>query len=225
MSEYSEDEMLMLSGIQHFAFCRRQWALIHLFGEWRDNALTIEGQWLHRNADDSSKTRIRGGIIEVHSVAVASARLGLRGFCDVVELLPCGEGGVQWRGFDGNFSIMPVEYKRGTEKFGLEDELQLCAQAMCLEEANNARIDCGAIYYGKNRRRSRVIFSEELRGKVESASREMHEIYRTPAVQPAAYSKKCGQCSMFEICRPREELKSGKLDLYLNSLCGNEKAS
>lgn len=217
--------MLMLSGIQHFAFCRRQWALIHLFGEWRDNALTFEGQWLHRNADDSSKTRIRDGIVEVHRVAVASFRLGLRGFCDVVELLPCGENGVKWQGFDGMFKIVPVEYKRGVEKFGIEDILQLCAQAMCLEEANNARIDCGAIYYGKSRHRSRVFFSEALRERVEKTSREMHKIYENPTVQHAAYSKRCEQCSMYETCRPREELKNGKVDLYLNSLCGNEKTS
>lgn len=225
MIEYREDEMLMLSGIQHFAFCRRQWALIHLFGEWRDNALTFEGQWLHKNVDDLSKTRIREGIIEVHSVAVASARLGLRGFCDVVELLPCDAGGAEWPGFDGRFKIQPIEYKRGTEKFGLEDELQLCAQAMCLEEANKARIDCGAIYYGKNRRRSHVVFSGELRGKVEETSKIMHEIYDNPVTQPAVYSKKCEKCSMFEICRPRDEFKSEKLDLYLNLLFFNEKTS
>lgn len=225
MRIYSEDEMLMLSGIQHFAFCRRQWVLGHMFGIWADNSLTIEGSWLHRNADDPSKTRMRDGIMEVRGIRVSSKFLGLYGVCDVVELfrLPAESGGVECPPFDGIFGLNPVEYKRGTAKVSDCDIIQLCAQAICLEEANQTQILSGDIYYGRNRRRLRVDFDAQLRRKTFETAAEMHRIFETEEPTKAQYSKKCLACSLLEQCDPKSEKQSAKK--YLKAMLENEETS
>ena len=215
--EYSEDDMLMLSGIQHFAFCKRQWALAYIYQMWSDNSLTLEGSYLHRNADNPLKNRRRGDIAELHALPVASKSLGLYGVCDVVELSPSSDG-VAVGDFDGLWNIRPVEYKRGVEKIDICDEVQLCAQAICLEELFNTKIPSGDIFYGKRARRSEVVFSDELRKSAYDLSAQMHEVFRADKAVSAEYSKKCRSCSLIDICIPKAEKRINSVSKYLEKL-------
>lgn len=204
--EYSPEEWLPLSGIQHFVFCRRQWALIHVERQWQENALTVEGRLLHGRVDDPFFTEKRKGIIIARSVPVASPVLGLQGVCDVVEFTavesnPSMEG-VHLPTRDGRYLPAPVEYKRGREKHDHCDEAQLCAQAMCLEDMLAVSIPFGYLYYGQTRHRVPVEISGELRDIVRKASREMHDYFGrayTPRVKP---SRACRSCSLADLCLP-----------------------
>ena len=129
---YSEDEYLMLSGIQHFCFCRRQWALIHLEQQWAENIRTVDGEIFHKNAHDKERHETRENQIIVRGMPVSSATLGISGECDVVEFHR-SETGVSIHGKVGTYDIIPIEYKRGEAKKEDCDRLQLAAQAMCLE--------------------------------------------------------------------------------------------
>ena len=215
--DYSEDDMLMLSGIQHFAFCKRQWALIHVFQAWSENSLTLEGAHLHRNADDPLKSRRRGENAQLNGARVSSKSLGLYGVCDVVELTPSPDG-AHVGGFEGLWEIRPVEYKRGTEKIGICDEVQLCAQAICLEEAFGAKIDSGDLYYGKIARRRTVAFDSELRSRVFDISAEMHAAFSRATSILSEYSPKCRSCSLFDICLPKSEKRINAVSKYLEKL-------
>ena len=144
-AEYPPDELLPLSGIQHFLFCRRQWALIYVERQWQENVLTVEGKLLHKRADDPFFSETRKGVITARSVPIASYRLGLSGVCDVVEFTESPEG-MQLPGREGLFLPAPVEYKRGKEKHDHSDESQLCAQAICLEEMLSVAIPSGQLH-------------------------------------------------------------------------------
>ena len=154
---YDEDEFLALSGIQHFAFCRRQWALIHLEQAWADNVLTAEGDLMHRRAHDDELRERRGDILVVRGLAVHSRALGLAGTCDVVEFHK-DESGHPLAGEDGLWRPVPVEYKRGHSKAGDADRLQLAAQALCLEEMLGCDVLAGFLFYGETKVRERVEF-------------------------------------------------------------------
>ena len=200
-SEYSSDELLPLSGIQHFVFCRRQWALIHIERQWQENALTVDGKIMHERVDDPFFAEARNGGIITRSMPVASYRLGLIGVCDVVEFSPSCEG-VKLKGRQGLFLPTPVEYKRGHEKRDPCDEAQLCAQAFCLEEMLSVPIPKGYLYYGETRHRVEVDLNEELRQYVCKMIAEMHSYFTrgyTPKVRP---SKACRSCSLQNICLP-----------------------
>jgi len=213
--EYTTEDLLPLSGIQHFLFCRRQWALIHIEQQWKENALTAEGRIMHKRADDPFFTEMRNGVITARSVPIASYRLGLSGVCDVVEFTPSpqlspkmGEGvrttgeGVKLPNRDGLYLPAPVEYKRGREKHDHSDEAQLCAQAMCLEEMLSAAIPMGYLYYGQTRHRVEIEFTSELRTLVKDMSDEMHNYFSrgyTPRVKPF---KGCRSCSLADVCLP-----------------------
>ncbi len=199
---YAEDEMLALSGIQHFAFCRRQWALIHLEQVWKDNLLTAQGDILHQRAHDGEVRERRGGIIIVRGLAVRSRTLGLAGVCDVVEFHR-RDAGCSLFGEEGVWVAVPVEYKRGKSKENDADRLQLCAQALCLEEMLGADVPRGFLFYGEPRRREPVEFDESLRGQVADTAAQMHDLYRrrrTPNVKPFSA---CRSCSLAEVCLPR----------------------
>lgn len=200
-SEYEADELLPLSGIQHFSFCRRQWALIHIEKQWAENVLTVDGKLMHARVEDPYFTESRGGVIIARAVPVASYRLGISGICDVVEFTS-GEDGVLLPGRQGKFQPAPVEYKRGKEKHDPCDEAQLCAQAICLEEMLSVAIPAGYLFYGETRRRVRVELDQALREYVEKMTAEMHQYYSrgyTPRVKP---SKACRSCSLADICLP-----------------------
>lgn len=199
---YEEDDFLMLSGLQHFAYCRRQWALIHIEQQWAENERTIDGQLFHKKAHDAGSTEKRGNLIITRGLHIKSAELGVTGICDVVEFHK-SEQGITLFSFEGQWQPYPVEYKKGEPKENNADELQLCAQAMCMEEMLLCDIPYGSLFYGQNRRRTQVEFMDELRTQVKTMLEEMHELWKkgyTPKVKP---QKGCNACSLKEICIPR----------------------
>ena len=199
--DFSED-LLPLSGLQHFAFCRRQWALIHLEQQWQENLRTVEGGLLHRRAHDEAARERRSDTLILRGLQVVSHQLGLSGQCDVVEFHATPKG-VPLQGDEGLWQPYPVEYKRGKPKSHQADELQLCAQAMCLEEMLCCSIPEGALFYGEPRRRTVVLFTPELRETVRRDSDEMHQLYHRGHTPKAKPSKSCSACSLKELCLPQ----------------------
>ena len=199
---FPEEDYLQLSGLQHFAFCRRQWALIHIEDQWAEDIRTTEGELMHERAHDASLRERRGNVITMRGVSISSPTLGVSGKCDVLEFR-ADPRGIPLPDTDGTWRPYPVEYKRGKPKENPADRLQLCAQAMCLEEMLCCDIPEGALFYGEPRRRELVLFSDELRQTVRKNLAEMHELYRrgyTPKVKP---SKSCNACSLKPLCLPR----------------------
>ena len=174
---YSEEEYLMLSGVQHFAFCRRQWALIHIEQQWEENSRTVDGNIMHERVHDPELHEKRGELVITRAMAVSSARLGISGECDAVELRK-SDNGIELYGLDGKYTVTPVEYKRGEPKEDDCDAVQLMAQALCLEDMLCCDIPFGYLYYGEIRRRVKVVFDAELRKRAEDIIQEMHELYK-----------------------------------------------
>lgn len=201
--EYKEDDFLQLSGLQHFKFCRRQWALIHVENQWAENLRTVEGQIGHARAHDEQAVESRGDRLITRAVRVFSPTLGVSGTCDVVEYFRRMEG-ISLPGREGLWQPFPIEYKHGQRsEHTAADALQLCAQAMCLEEMLCCSIPEGAVYYEQTRRREPVSFTDELRLEVRSALEEMHSYLQrgyTPRVKP---TKGCNACSLKELCLPK----------------------
>lgn len=197
---YEESEYLMLSGLQHFAFCKRQWALIDIETQWKENQWTVEGDLFHEKVHARTAER-RADVLIVRDLRVASPTLGVSGACDVVEF-HADPAGIALSGRRGTWQPYPVEYKRGSPKAHRADELQLCCQAMCLEEMLCCEIRHGALFYGESRRRQEVVFTQELRELVRKMLVEMHEYMQrgyTPHVKP---QKGCASCSLKDICLP-----------------------
>lgn len=195
-------EPLLLSGLQHFAFCRRQWALIHIEQQWAENERTVDGTLFHHRAHDGELFESRGDILIARGFRIVSQRLNVTGVCDVVEFHRA-EGGIALAGREGRWSVYPVEYKKGAPKANDADALQLCAQAMCLEEMLACEIGEGSLFYGETRRRERVAFSPELRARVEDMLAEMRQYYDRGYTPKAKPGKGCNACSLKEICLPR----------------------
>lgn len=198
---YNESDYLQLSGLQHFAFCRRQWALIHIERQWKENLLTAKGEILHERAHDAAERERRGDTLIVRGMRIASAELGISGACDVVEFHRSADG-ARLAGEEGLWCPYPVEYKRGQPKTSDEDRLQLCAQAMCLEEMLCCPVPEGALYYGETRRRQRVALGEVLRQEVRRMLEEMHQHFRRGYTPVVRGGKKCNACSLKELCLP-----------------------
>lgn len=218
---YIEDDYLMLSGIQHFAFCRRQWAIIHIEQQWEENGRTTAGELMHKRAHEEGSFEKRGDILTVRGLRISSRELGLSGQCDVVEFHR-DENGVEIFGYEGKWQPVPVEYKHGAPKEHNADELQLCAQAICLEEMFQVEIREGYLYYGENRRRSRVELTNALREEVRKAAREMHELFRrghTPNVKP---DKRCKACSLENLCVPKLQKTKNVREYIQQGIKGNE---
>lgn len=210
---FNEDDFLQLSGLQHFSFCRRQWALIHVEDQWAENFRTVDGSLMHERAHDREYEESRGGLLIKRSVSVYSAALGVSGQCDVLEYHR-GKTGIPLAGREGLWQPYPVEYKRGQPKEENADRLQLCGQAMCLEDMLCCDIPEGALYYGQTRRRETVTFTPELRQEVKTMLEEMHALYcrgYTPKVKP---TKACNACSLKELCLPKL-MKSRSVSAYL----------
>ena len=174
---YNEDEFLQLSGIQHFAFCRRQWALAYIEMQWSENVQTVEGKILHENAHNPGLKEKRGDLLIVRAMPIHSREMGVSGECDVVEFHK-DKDGISLAGREGTYRAVPVEYKRGKPKTDDADLLQVAAQAMCLEEMLCCTIPCGYIYYGETRHRLLVEFDEEIRTKVRDIFAEMHNTHQ-----------------------------------------------
>lgn len=202
MIEYSEEDFLMLSGIQHFAFCRRQWAFIHIEQQWQENEYTIAGELMHKNAHDPYFNEKRKDVIVSRAMPVFSRSMGVSGECDVVEFHKAAEG-VAVHGHRGLYRVCPVEYKKGSPKDTQIDILQLTAQAMCLEEMLFAKIEKGYLFYGETRRREDVVFINELREKVRAYFSEMHQLYEKRYTPKVKWSKGCNACSLKNFCLPK----------------------
>lgn len=200
--EYAEDDYLMISGIQHFKFCRRQWALIHIEQQWEENAHTVTGELMHKKVHDPSLKEKRKDMIIARALPVASRKLGISGECDLVEFHKSEEG-IRLHGHRGVYTVYPVEYKKGKPKLSEEDKLQLAAQTMCLEEMFCTEIPEGAIFYGETRRRETVAITEDLRDEVVRMFQEMHDYYRRQYTPKVRYNKACNACSLKEICLPK----------------------
>lgn len=200
---YSEDQLFPLSALQHLLFCERQCALIHLEQVWADNQFTSEGNLLHERTHDGPDES-RPGVRIVRGMPVRSFELGLSGQCDVVEFhfgstrAPRVEEGAS-PSFE---KIIPVEYKRGKPKAHAADEVQICAQALCLEEMLSVHIESGMLYYGTRRRRTDVPFHSALRELTRDTSRRLHALIDSRLTPTAQREKKCESCSLLEICLP-----------------------
>jgi len=208
----------MISGIQHFGFCRRQWALIHIENQWAENARTTSGQLMHKNAHDSKYIESRGDILIYRNLRIKSDVLGFSGACDVVEFQR-DAGGITLKDREGLWRPFPVEYKHGEPKENNCDRLQLCLEAICLEEMLCCEIPDGAIYYEKIRHREWVQFDETLRTEVVAMAQEMHEYFKRGYTPHVKQAKKCNACSLKEICVPKM-FSAGNVKEYLKNAVG-----
>ena len=195
------DDYLAISGIQHFCFCRRQWALIHLEHQWAENIRTIDGKLEHKRCHNENQTEKRGDLLTVRGMRIVSRELQLSGVCDVVEF-HADPDGVPLQGWNGTWRPLPVEYKHGHSKENDADRLQLCAQAMALEEMLVCQINAGALFYAETHRREMVELTPGLREKTKRVAAEMYQYFvrgYTPKVKPG---KHCNACSLKEVCLP-----------------------
>jgi CRISPR-associated exonuclease Cas4 len=206
---YSESDFLMLSALQHLAFCERQCALIHIEQAWSENRFTAEGRILHERVH-GQETESRGGVLIVRGLKLRTLNLGLSGVADVVEFHRVESGGVALPGRRGLWLPFPVEYKRGKPKQNQCDEIQLCGQAICLEEMLGVPIPNGALYYGSQHKRCDVDFTEALRARTAQLANRLHELVGAGKTPPAEYGKKCEQCSLANECLPTAGEKSVK---------------
>jgi CRISPR-associated exonuclease Cas4 len=211
-----EDDYLMLSGLKHFQFCKRRWALIHIEQLWSENVLTLDGHYMHERVHDRDFSEKRGAVLLSRAMPVKSHNLKITGECDMVELYQSDDG-VSIQGRDGRWKLYPVEYKRGSPDSRGADEIQLCAQAICLEEMFVTEIKEGAIYYGESRHRKIVLFTEELRNTVRINTEEMHRLFERGYTPKAKFTKACKNCSIYELCEP-ELSKYMKVSEYVNSI-------
>ena len=217
---FGEEEYLLLSGIQHFVFCRRQWALIHIEQQWEENYRTADGRVMHRNVHDADFHEKRGDTVITGSMAVSSARLGISGECDVVEFRKDTKG-IQLFGTDDRYIVIPVEYKRGSPKENESDIMQLAAQAMCLEEMLCCTIDTAYLYYGETHRRTKVAIDDSLRDRTEKVIMEMHELYSKRYTPKVKRTKACNACSLKNICLPVLCKNKSAAD-YIKAMIGSE---
>ena len=207
----TDEDYLPMSGIQHFAFCRRQWALIHIENQWVENVLTAEGRVEHKKAHDENSVEKRRDLIITRGMRVSSSRLKLSGACDVVEFHQSASGH-PLVGEDGLWIENPVEYKHGHSKTIDADRLQLAAQAMCLEEMFATSIPYGFLYYGETRSRERVELGQDLREAVKNDFGEMHKYYQSGWVPKAKYKKYCKSCSLKDVCMPKKRSVEDYID-------------
>ena len=227
---YTEADLLPISALQHLAFCERQWALIHLEGLWAENLLTVEGRHLH-DRTHKPETESRGDVRIGRALRLRSLRLGLTGIADVVEFRRVTHApdsaaadadgkpsGVRLPGVAGVWQPFPVEYKRGKPKLGPFDEIQLCAQALCLEEMLGAPIPSAALFYGQPRERLEVPLTPALREQTEKLAARLHELTRAGKTPVARYEKKCESCSLLSLCMPKTTGAGKSVDSYLSTV-------
>jgi CRISPR-associated exonuclease Cas4 len=213
---YGEDDLLPLSGLQHFTFCERRWALVQVESLWAENQFTAEGRVLHDRAH-SAELESRPGVLIRRTLPLRSFQLGISGQADIVEFepVPSGQPGVAMENRSGRWKPFPIEYKRRKDRSaGSPYRIQLCAQAICLEEMLGIPVKNGAIYDGTTRRRTPVEFTPELRQSVERAAARMHELHRLRITPPPVYTAACEKCSMLELCQPRARKNWNSVEQY-----------
>jgi CRISPR-associated exonuclease Cas4 len=215
--QYTEDDLLPISALQHLLFCERQCALIHIEQAWDENRLTAEGRIMHERVhsggSDSRKTvRVEYG------VPLRSLGLGLIGKADVVEFHLSNEKSLVKTRSKQIWKPFPVEYKRGKPKKESWDRVQLCAQALCLEEMLDIHVKKGALFYGKTRRRQDVSFDVALRREMESAAGRLHELVESGRTPDPVYVSRCRRCSLVSLCMPKMIEKAPSVEKYLLSV-------
>lgn len=206
------DDFVPLSALQHYLYCPRQCALIHVERLWAENRHTAEGRMLHNRADTPRVER-RHGVRTITAMPLSSAELGIAGVADVVEFSEEA----------GGEHPAPVEYKRGRPKAHRADEVQLCAQALCLEAMFGCRVEEGALFYGQTRRRQTVVFDDDLRRltlDTIQATREMIRAGQTPTARYLA--KRCDACSLIELCQPKLLEKGRDVGIWLREQMAKE---
>jgi CRISPR-associated exonuclease Cas4 len=208
---YADRDLLPISALQHLIFCERQCALIHLERQWVENRFTAEGGVLHRKAH-SGRRETRPDGRTARSVLLRSAELGLFGVADVVQQRP-------------GAPPMPVEYKRGKPKSHDADRVQLCAQALCLEEMFGVSIPAGEIFYGKTRRRLSVVFDDALRATTRATVERLRNLILSDRTPPAEPGTKCRHCSLRDICMPKLAERRRPVSHYIErSIAGSLRA-
>jgi CRISPR-associated exonuclease Cas4 len=205
---YSEDDLIMISALQHYAFCPRQCALIHVEQIWVESGLTAQGRIMHDKVHQEGNES-RGPVRIARGVPLRSLRLGLVGVADVVEFHKINKE--TWQPF-------PVEYKRGKPKADHCDLIQLCAQAICLKEMLSIAVPCGALFYGRTHRRLDVTFDDDLLHETEETARKAHELIATGITPPPVYEKRCESCSLIGECLPKKIQKKTSVKHYLNRM-------
>lgn len=224
---FNEEDFLQISGIQHFSFCRRQWALIHIENQWCENFHTVKGNIIHEKAHDKFFRQSRKNIITIRGMPIFSRKLGITGECDVVELQR-DENGIKINNLDGAYKVVPIEYKKGRPKENYCDKLQICAQTLCLEEIFCCEIKEAYIYYAEIKHRQKVFIDDELRDILKSTLKEMHDIYNRRYTPKVKRSKHCNNCSLKDLCLPKI-CNNNSVENYIESfVCGggkNEKIS
>ncbi|MBR0037977.1 MAG: CRISPR-associated protein Cas4 [Bacteroidales bacterium] len=220
---YEDDDMLMLSGIQHYMYCPRQWALIHIEQQWDDNRLTAEGNLLHQNVDNPAYRQKNGGVITLRAVHIASHTLGLYGISDAIELIPSDteENAITHPRYIGYWRPYPIEYKRGRRKPDERDEVQLAAQVICLEEMYGIHIPEAALFYNETRHREIVIIDGRLRQLTSELSEAMHKTFTSGITPKVKEQYKCGNCSLLDICAP-EWTKKTSVSHYIKNFFDEE---
>ncbi len=211
---YTEDRFISISALQHYIFCPRQCGLIHLEQQWLENRLTAKGQLLHQKVHEADM-EIRPGLRIVRSLRIHSYSLGIVGQADVVEFHQ-SQTGIELPGAKGLWQPVPVEYKKGKPKQDNCDKVQLCAQAMCLEEMLNVTIPQGALFYGKIKRRAQVELTPVLRQQTKDCIRQIHGIFENKVTPRVEYAKKCKNCSLYDICLPQTTGKDKRVGNYLS---------
>lgn len=219
-SEYKEEDFLQLAGLQHYTFCRRQWALIHIEQQWTENVLIAKGNLFHEKVHDGYSSEKRKNIIISRGMPIHSRALGISGECDVVEFVRA-DTGITLPGREGKYVLYPIEYKRGRSKTTDEDRMQLTAQAMCLEEMFCTEIPEAYLFYGETRRREQVEITEELRATCRKLLLEMHQLFARGHTPKVRKTKKCEACSLKEICLPKLE-KRKSVAAYIAEYMGND---
>jgi len=204
---YDEDDLAMLSALQHYLFCPRRCALVHIEQQWQENLFTTEGRLLHERVHTSGRESRRNLRVEF-DVPIRSLRLGIIGRADIVEF---------HRQEDGRWQPLPVEYKRGRPKKDDADRVQLCAQALCLEEMLDCAVPAGEFYYGEKKRRTPVVFDATLREKTSDTAQLLHTLLSAGLTPPPNYSKRCESCSLLSLCLPKVTARK-RVGTYLHKM-------
>jgi CRISPR-associated protein Cas4 len=208
------DDYLMLSGIQHFYFCKRQWALIHIEQVWSDNSFTAKGNGLYEITDDPYLKEKRRNVIISRAIPVSSKELRLSGILDTVEFINSDEG-IEIADKKGLWMPNIVEYKRGKAKKDNRDVVKVVVQVMCLEEKYNSRIESANLFYFSTKKRETITISDQLRDEVRAIADQMHTMYENKLTPDAEYFKNCTMCSLYDLCMPRLTKKKKSVQNYL----------
>lgn len=199
--KYKDDEYLQIAGIQHFSFCRRQWALIHIEQQWAENVLTVGGNIVHEHAHDAQLCEKRGNILITRGLEIRNDELGIYGVCDVVEFHKDDDGSCIVN-YEGKWKPYAVEYKRGKPKVSNADRLQLCAQTICLEGMFDVSISKGYLYYDEIKHRECVEIDDALRKELSDLVGQMHSLYDMKRTPKGKTNKQCYACSLKDLCMP-----------------------